>query len=75
MAGVEYLFLSTYFNQGSKRLKLFSEAKLMDRLLNISLKGGLKYLGENCLQLADYFDCHTLVYDGNLPGKSCNSSW
>lgn len=66
IGGLEWLALSTYFGRDRKPLKLFCEGKLQERLWNNSLKGGLECIGDGCLQLADYFDCHPLAEDGGF---------
>ncbi len=64
IGGMEWLALSTYFSPENKRLQLFCAEQLQDKLWNNSLKGGLECLGERCMQLADYFDCHPLQDNG-----------
>ena len=66
IGGMEWLALSTYFSPERKRLKLFCEEKLQDKLWNNSLKGGLECLGERSMHLADYFDCHALSDGGGF---------
>jgi len=64
IGGLEWLALSTYFDEEKKRLKLFCEEKLQSILWNNSLKGGLECLGNKCMDLSDYFDCHSVVEGG-----------
>ena len=66
IGGLEWLALSTYFGEEKKRLKLFCEEKLQSILWNNSLKGGLECLGNKCMELSDYFDCHPVVEGGRF---------
>ena len=61
IGGMEWLALITYFKQGIKRLKLFGEENLLNKLWNNSLKGGLECIGRKRMQLIDYFDCCPLA--------------
>jgi ribonuclease BN (tRNA processing enzyme) len=61
IGGMEWLALSTYFAKERRRLSLFGEAHLLDRLWENSLKGGLECLRWKRMELADYFDCHALA--------------
>lgn len=66
IGGLEWLALSTYFGGENKRLKLFCEEKLLSDLWNNALKGGLACLGNKCMELSDYFDCHPLTEGGTF---------
>jgi len=61
IGGMEWLALSTFFAKERRRLQLFAERTVLDRLWNNSLKGGLECLRWQRLQLADYFDCQPLT--------------
>jgi ribonuclease BN (tRNA processing enzyme) len=61
IGGLEWLVLNTYFGGENKRPKLFCEEKLQPKLWNNSLKGGLECIGNKCMELSDYFDCHPLA--------------
>jgi len=61
IGGLEWLALSTYFAQERRRLPLFAEKKLLDRLWDHSLRGGLECLRHKRMELADYFACHGLT--------------
>lgn len=63
IGGMEWLALSTFFASERRRLALFGEENLLERLWNNSLKGGLECLRTKRMTLADYFDCHA-VADG-----------
>jgi ribonuclease BN (tRNA processing enzyme) len=66
IGGLEWLALSTYFGIENKRLKLFCEEKLQSKLWNNSLRGGLECIGNKCMELSDYFDCHPLAEGGSF---------
>ena len=66
IGGLEWLALNTYFRGENKRLKLFCEEKLLSKLWNNALKGGLECLGSKCMELLDYFDCHPLAEGGSF---------
>ena len=61
IGGLEWLALSTYFGRQNKRLKLFCEEKLQSKLWSNSLQGGLECIGNKCMELSDYFDCHPVA--------------
>ena len=87
IGGLEWLAFSTYFGEENKRLNLFCEEKLLSKLWNNSLKGGLECIGNKCMELSNYFDCHPVAEDGrfdwqgiqfelvkmpHVMGESCN---
>jgi len=61
IGGMEWLALSTYFAREPRRLQLFGEQFLLEKLWNNSLRGGLECLQTKCTTLADYFDCHAVA--------------
>jgi len=66
IGGLEWLALKTYFSRDHTHLKLFCEEKLLSKLWENSLRGGLECIGESCLQITDYFDCHPLAENGGF---------
>lgn len=60
IGGLEWLVLNTYFNHKVEKILLFCEKKLLKRLWENSLKGGLECIGGKRMQLSDYFDCQPL---------------
>lgn len=88
IGGLEWLALNTYFDQIEQKPLLFCEEKLLTRLWEHSLKGGLECLGSKRMQLSDYFDCIPVEADGcfiwerinfslvemlHIPGACCNT--
>jgi len=61
VGGMEWLAFSTYFDKECRRLMLFGEERLLDRLWDSSLKGGLECIRTKRMGLADYFECHALA--------------
>jgi len=61
IGGMEWLALSTYFGAERRRLQLFGETGLLDRLWSNALQGGLECLRFKRMKLADYFDCQALT--------------
>jgi ribonuclease BN (tRNA processing enzyme) len=61
IGGMEWLALSTYFAQERRRLELFGEEHLLDRLWEHSLKGGIECMRSKRMELADYFECRGLA--------------
>jgi ribonuclease BN (tRNA processing enzyme) len=61
IGGMEWLALSTYFAQNPRRLHLYGEQHLLEKLWDNSLRGGLECLQMKRMTLADYFTCHAVA--------------
>jgi len=66
IGGMEWLALSTYFAREPRRLQLFGEQYLLEKLWNTSLRGGLECLQTKCTTLADYFSCNAVAEGGQF---------
>jgi ribonuclease BN (tRNA processing enzyme) len=73
IGGMEWLAFSTYFSPQPSKLVLFMEGKLMQKMWDHCLKGGLECIEGKMMQLTDYFDCRPQAEDGtfNWEGIQC----
>ena len=60
VGGMEWLALSTYFARERRRLPLFGEKRLLRKLWDHSMRGGLEQLRWKRMQLTDFFECHAV---------------
>ncbi len=57
IGGMEWLAFNTYFAKNPRKLTLFMEEKMMERMWENALKAGVECIKGKMLQLTDYFNC------------------
>lgn len=65
VGGLEWLAFTTYFGPGP-RPKLYAQQRMLERLWEHSLQGGLGSIEGKMMHLTDYFDCYALPADGRF---------